>query len=72
VRTGQNVEQVCLPALFELGGGYKQSGLSDHALIGMIARNARGSTDGFTPIHCEHFLDMSRLLDVTSYRGGGF
>jgi len=67
----QNVEQVWFAgADLNVGGGYKQAGLSDHALIWMIARtHERTQLEFDTDYIAEHFWPCSACSLFRSYRG---
>jgi Uncharacterized alpha/beta hydrolase domain (DUF2235) len=67
----QNVEQVWFAgAHANVGGGYKQSGLSDHALIWMIARTRELTGLEFDPVYiAEHFWPCAACSLFRSYRG---
>jgi hypothetical protein len=66
----QNVEQVWFAgAHSNVGGGYKQSGLSDHALIWMIARTHELTRLEFdTDYIAEHFWPCAACSLFRSYR----
>jgi hypothetical protein len=66
----QNVEQVWFAgAHSNVGGGYKQSGLSDHALIWMIARTRELTGLEFdTDYIAEHFWPCAACALFRSYR----
>ena len=67
----QNVEQVWFAgAHSNVGGGYKQAGLSDHALIWMIARTHELTGLEFdTDYIAEHFWPCAACSLFRSYRG---
>jgi len=67
----QNVEQVWFAgAHSNVGGGYKQAGLSDHALIWMIARTRELTGLEFdTDYIAEHFWPCAACSLFRSYRG---
>jgi hypothetical protein len=67
----QNVEQVWFAgAHSNVGGGYKQAGLSDHALIWMIARTHELTKLEFdTDYIAEHFWPCAACSLFRSYRG---
>ena len=67
----QNVEQVWFAgAHANVGGGYKQSGLSDHALIWMIARAHELTRLEFdTDYIAKHFWPCAACSLFRSYRG---
>jgi len=67
----QNVEQVWFAgAHSNVGGGYKQAGLSDHALIWMIARtNELTKLEFDTDYIAEHFWPCAACSLFRSYRG---
>jgi uncharacterized protein (DUF2235 family) len=67
----QNVEQVWFAgAHSNVGGGYKQAGLSDHALIWMIARTQKLTGLEFDADYIkEHFWPCAACSLFRSYRG---